>query len=127
MPRTSLTRAEWNDLRRRVYERDLRTGYDLSRSTVSFVAWIARTPYGACVAWQLDLKQWGRCAGEIEFDHIHKRGETALQMKAENDEQHLQTTCGWHHGTQRTGGGWLTSETARELSRQRLERLYPAG
>lgn len=124
--KTGLTREQWDDLRRRVYERDLQEGYERSRSTVSFAAWLAATPYGACVAWQLDPILWGTCVGRIEFDHVPERGETAMSMKADDDERHLQTTCGWHHGTQRTGGGVLTSERLRDAARDRLARLYDA-
>lgn len=121
----SLTREAWEALSRVVYERDLRTGYELSRSTVSFVAWMAMTPHGACVAWQLDPRLWGTCSGRLTLDHIHSRGQTALQMKATDDERHLQTVCEWHHGTNRIGGGWITSADAREAARVRLEGLYP--
>ena len=122
----SLTRELWEALRLTVFERDLRSGYELSRSTVSFAAWMAMTPYGACVAWQLDQRLWGMCSGRLTLDHIHGRGQTALRMKAEHDERHLQTVCEWHHGTNRTGGGWITSSDARERARVRLERLYPS-
>lgn len=120
-----LTREEWGELGRKVYERDLMAGYEASRSTLSFVAWIAMFPYGACVAWQLDPRLWGTCSGRLELDHIHERGQTALQMKASDDERHLQIVCGWHHGTRRTGGGIITSERLREAARIRLALLYP--
>lgn len=122
----SPTREEWENLRRLVYERDLRTGYELAQSNLSFAAWIGLNPHGACVAWQLDRRLWGTCSGRLTLDHIHERGQTALQMKARDDEQHLQTVCEWHHGTNRTGGGWITSFNARELARDRLGKIYPS-
>jgi len=125
-----LSREQWDDLRRTVWERDLRTGYELAvklgKTNFSMAAFMAFFPLAACVAWQLDHRLWGTCSGDLEFDHIHERGQTALQLKAEDDEQHLQTVCGWHHGTRRTGGGWITSADAREAARVRLEGLYPS-
>jgi len=125
-----LTRAEWDDLRRRVWERDLRAGYEtaLARglTDLSFAGWISIAPYGACVAWQLEPRLWGDCGEGIEFDHVHETGETATGMKADDDERHLQVVCGWHHGTRRTGGGYITSKDAREASRARLADLYAA-
>lgn len=122
----SLTREQWTELIAKVYERDLRTGYELSQSYLSFPAWTALHPHGACVAWQLDRSLLGTCSGRLTLDHIHDRGMTALQMKAKDDERHLQTVCEWHHGTNRTGGGWITSKDARSLARDRLWELHGA-
>src|SRR5512134_896304 len=121
----SLTREQWADLCQRVYERDLRTGYDTAYlncwTDLSFAAWRAdpRWAYGACVAWQFDDRLFGTCRGEIEFDHVHEEGDNAMGMKADDDERHLQSVCSWHHGTGRTGGAWVTSDVARAFARER--------
>ena len=109
-----------------VFERDLRTGFESSGSRLSFAAWKEANRHGACVAPQLNPALSGTCSGRLTLDHVHRRGETAMRMKADDSLRTLQTACEGHHGTNRYGGGWLTSREARELARTRLELLYPA-
>ena len=120
--RDRLTRQEWENLCRRVFERDLYQAWLRTKQGVSFARWL--TIGNPCVASFLDPRS-GPCRGEIEFDHVPGRGETTMQRKAPDDERHLQSICSWHHGTSRTGGGWATSEAARERSRDYLASLYP--
>ena len=117
--RARLSYQEWEDLCRRVYERDLYQAYLHSDMVVSVARWLVTGT--ACVATFLDPES-GPCKGDIEFDHVPD--ETTMGSKAEDDEQHLQSVCGWHHGTRRTGGGWATSHAARERSRAYLRSIY---
>lgn len=128
-----LTREEWEDLCRRVYERDLFQAWIHSDRSVSFARWISTG--SPCVARFLDPAT-GPCSGRITFDHVKDRpkvGDPIVKRhtqdrKAPDDERHLQSVCEHHHGLDVVGGtGWATTEAARTLSRSYLARLYSAA
>jgi hypothetical protein len=119
-PREHLKRDQWEALIERVFRRDLRQAW-LRVERLRLKMPLSQVPAKeACVARFLDPDSSGTCYGRLTFDHVHDRGKTAMGMKADDDEEHLVTVCEWHHGTNRTGGGWATSKRAREIVRQYL-------
>jgi hypothetical protein len=128
-----LTRGEWEDLCRRVFERDLYQVWLHGNQTLSFARWlVVGSP---CVAPMLDPMS-GPCSGRITFDHVKDRpkiGDPIVKRhtqdrKAPDDERHLQSVCEHHHGLDVVGGaGWATTEAAREISRAYLASLYLAA
>lgn len=124
-PKKHLDQHAWEALTERVFERDrkqawLRTERLRLRFPLSQVQ-----PKEACVARFLDPSESERCWGSLTFNHVHRRGETAMQKKAADDEQHLVTLCEGHHGHLTYSGGWANTKAAIELERAYLEELYP--
>lgn len=126
-----LTRQEWDDLCRLVYERDLYQAWLRSGQYVSFARWISTG--SPCVARFLDPSS-GPCRGRITFDHVKDRpkiGDPIVKRhtqdrKAPDDARHLQSVCEHHHGLDVVNGaGWATTAAARERSREYLDSLYP--
>jgi hypothetical protein len=135
----SLSRAEWELLCQKVFERDLRQAWLRSDERellrLSLDRFRQLYPERACVARFLDPSESGSCSGRLTWDHVKDRPMIGAPIqkrhtkdrKAPDDEWHLQTVCEEHHGLRIfSGDGWAGSQRGRELSRAYLASLYPA-
>lgn len=76
---------------------------------------------GGCVGPRLGAPD--PCSGELEFDHVADF--KAMGAKGPDRADHGQTACVHHHKGRSGDGGWLTTKTARQKARERLDRMHP--